>query len=407
MNSVKSHINSSLGYFLLAALLGVLLRTFVVAPMPIPMDYRYIVHTHSHIALLGWVYIALTSLLYYMFLRKQELKRKYKRIFWFTQLCLLGMLVTFPFQGYALFSIIFSTLFLIASYWFTGFFLKNVSKSVKDTNAYRCIAVSLWFMVGSSVGPWALGPIMTLLGPESIWYRLAIYFYLHFQYNGWMILALIGLFIHIMELHGVKMSSKTFKIFFWNAVLGIILSVFLSALWTGPHLLLYLLGGMGAILQLIALVVLVWFCYKKRSGLKSVLTKMQYGMLILVAVLLCAKMMLQLLSTFPYFANLAATILDFTVGYLHWTFLGVISLGLFFVLEYFRMIKLTRVSYAIYLMGFVFTETLIFYKGMAAWLRWPLVDGYLKYLAIGSVLIPIAILLILWQSNTKVKRTDN
>jgi hypothetical protein len=316
------------------------------------------------------------------------------------------MLLSFPFQGYALFSIIFSTLFLLASYWFTWFFIKNVPKSIKGTNAYRCLKVALWFMVGSSVGPWAMGPIITLLGPESIWYRLAIYFYLHFQYNGWMVFALIGLFIYFLEQHRISMSPNTFKVIFWSLVVGIILSSFLSALWTGPGLVFYLLGGTGAILQLIGLLVLIRFCYVNRSKLKSVLTTLQYGVLVLVAVLLLSKMILQLLSSLPYFANLAATILDFTIGYLHWTFLGVISMGIFFFLEYFGLIKLTKSSNFIYLMGFAFTEVLIFYKGMAAWLRWPLVDGYLKYLAMGSVLIPLAILLILWKSNTKVRAID-
>lgn len=313
------------------------------------------------------------------------------------------MLLSFPFQGYALFSIFFSTLFLLSSYWFTAFFIKNVANPLKKTYSYRFIVVALWFMVGSSIGPWALGPIMTLMGPESIWYRLAIYFYLHFQYNGWMVFALIGLFIHIMETHGISMTPKTFKVIFWNAVLGIVLSVFLSALWTGPSSVLYLLGGMGAILQLIAVVVLFRFCSINRRGLKSVLSKRQYEILILVAVLLIVKMILQLFSTLPYFANLAVTILDFTIGYLHWTFLGVISIGIFFLLDYFGLIKFTKPTYFIYLMGFAFTEILIFYKGMAAWLRWPLVEGYLKYLAMGSALIPLAILLILWKSNTTVK----
>ncbi|WP_086477574.1 hypothetical protein [Arenibacter amylolyticus] len=404
MISIKAHINGSLGYFLLAALLGVLLRTYVVSPIPIPINYRYIVHTHSHIALLGWVYIGLTSLLFHIYLSNRNLDRRYKRIFWFTQLSLVGMLLSFPFQGYALFSIIFSTLFLVASYWFTGFFIKNVPSYIKKTHSYRCIVVALWFMVGSSVGPWALGPIMTLLGPESIWYKLAIYFYLHFQYNGWMILALIGLCLYILEKHGITMTQKTFKAFLWTVVSGMVLSVFLSALWIEPSWILYFMGGAGAILQLLALWLLIQFCYSNRSTLYSIFTKSQFRVLLVITLLLGVKMILQLLSTLPYFANLAATILDFTIGYLHWTFLGVISMGLFFVLEYFRLIKLTKLSFAIYLMGFVFTETLIFYKGVVAWMRWPLWDGYLTYLAVGSGLIPLAILLMLWQSNKYKKK---
>jgi len=52
-------------------------------------------------------------------------------------------------------------------------------------------------------------------------------------------------------------------------------------------------------------------------------------------------MLLQLLTAFPYFANLAATFLDFTVGYLHWTFLGVVTIALFFLLDYFKLMRIS------------------------------------------------------------------
>ncbi|MBC8769770.1 hypothetical protein H4O18_17355 [Arenibacter sp. BSSL-BM3] len=392
----KSHIKVSLGYFLLAALLGVVLRTYVVAPMPI--NYRFIVHTHSHIALLGWVYIALTTLLYHLFLKKEDLQGKYRGIFWFTQLCLLGMLLSFPFQGYALFSIVFSTLFLLASYWFTAFFIKYAPTSIKNTKAYICVRAALWFMIGSSLGPWALGAIMTILGPESIWYRLAIYFYLHFQYNGWMILGLTGLLFYLLEKHQIIISPRIFKYFFWTTLLGIVLSFFLSTLWTGPALIYYILGGLGALLQLIGFGILLKICYGNRLVLQSGFSKFQFGILKLGAILLFVKMMLQLLTAMPYFANLASTVLDFTIGYLHWTFLGVITLGLFFFLEFFGFIKLSKSSYVVYILGFAITELLIFYKGMAAWLGWPLFEAYLKLLVLGSSLIPIALILILWHS---------
>ena len=390
----KTHIKVSLGYFLLAALLGVLLRTFVVAPMPI--NYRFIVHTHSHIALLGWVYIALTTLLYHLFLDKQLLEKSYRRIFWFTQLCLLGMLLSFPFQGYALFSIIFSTLFLLASYWFSAFFIKHAPQSLKGTKAYICVKYALWFMIGSSIGPWSLGAIMTVLGPESIWYRLAIYFYLHFQYNGWMILALMGLFFYLMEHLKINISTKTFRYFFRTTVLGIILSFFLSTLWTGPELIYYILGGLGAFLQLIGYGILINICLGNRVVFKSALSPFQFNILKLVAFLLLVKMILQWLTAWPYFANLAATVLDFTIGYLHWTFLGVISVAIFFFLEFFGLTKLTRMALAMYLGGFLLTEGLMFYRGMAAWLGWPLFEDYSKLLAGGSLLIPMAVILVLW-----------
>jgi len=132
--------------------------------------------------------------------------------------------------------------------------------------------------------------------------------------------------------------------------------------------------------------------------LKSRLSPIQYSSLKLVSVLLLVKMLLQLLTALPYFASLSTTILDFTIGYLHWTFLGVVSLGLFFFLDYYKMIKLSKTGLIVYFTGFVITELLIFYRGTAAWLGWGLIEGYSDVLAVGSLLIPISLMVILWTS---------
>ena len=94
MNILKKHSVIALSYFLLITLLGVLLRCFSV--IEIDFNYRHIVHAHSHIALLGWVYTALMILIYKLYLKKTNIERKYLRIFWCTQITVVGMLFTFP-----------------------------------------------------------------------------------------------------------------------------------------------------------------------------------------------------------------------------------------------------------------------------------------------------------------------
>ena len=174
MVKLKAHTNIALGYFFLVGLLGVFLRFFFV--IPIPANFRYVVHAHSHVALLGWVYIGLTTLIYKMYFSEAGFGKTYRRIFWFTQFTIIGMLVTFPFTGYALFSISFSTLFLFASYFLAWFILKKTPPNYKTTFSFKFIKASLWYMVFSSIGPWALGGIMATLGSGSIWYKMAIYF---------------------------------------------------------------------------------------------------------------------------------------------------------------------------------------------------------------------------------------
>src|SRR5690606_25130782 len=192
--------------------MGLLLRFFFVTP--VPLNYKFILHAHSHTALLGWIYLGLTTLVYKLFLSEAQKPKLYKHIFIFTNICIVGMLVTFPIQGYALFSIIFSTLFLFASYWFSWFAIKYIPKKFRNRFSWKLIKTALLYLVLSSIGPWAIGGVMATLGPESIWYKTSIYFYLHFQYNGWFILALLGFVFYFFEEKGIIFNPQRLKSFF-------------------------------------------------------------------------------------------------------------------------------------------------------------------------------------------------
>ena len=388
------HVRLGLVYFCLAALLGVLLRSFPM--LGFQFNYRYVVHAHSHIALLGWVYVGLTTLLHLCFVESKNSSVVYKRIFWCTQGTLIGMLLTFPFTGYALFSIIFSTLFLIVSYVFVYHFWKNIKPELKQSKGLQCAKAALLYLVVSSIGPWALGAIMNTLGAQSIWYRLAIYFYLHFQYNGWMVLALVALFLFAMERKGIAIPQKGFAQFFKLVNLGIVLTFLLSVLWTEPPTPIYVLAGLGALVQLYAFIRLGLLIKNKITLLYF--SKLQLYLVWMVVILGIIKMSLQLLTALPYFAELATMYLDFTVGYLHLTFLGVISLGLFLFMDFYDLVKVSARSLGWYLLGFVVTELLIFHKGITAWLQWELLENYTEILTVGSMLIPVGLILMLYHN---------
>ncbi len=388
---IRKHILLAVLFFALATFIGLLLRLFVIWPIGIP--YKYLVHTHSHIALLGWVYLALTSLIYGLYLNVPTNTERYRYLFWFTQLTLVGMLVTFPIQGYGLFSILFSTLFLVASYWFFGFFRRYADSTLKQSPAFRCIDAGLWYMVVSSLGPWALGGIMNTLGPTSVWYRMAIYFYLHFQYNGWMMMALLGIFLFSLSQNGFSMSRKTFTQLFWCANVGIVLSFFLSTLWIEPSWPFYLLGGMGALLQLLVLFLLLkWLLtskYAKSNGKKPP------WLGIVLFSLVGFKLLLQLASAHPVVAELAATVLDFTVGYLHLVFLGIITVAIFMLAEQFGWLKISKWAMAIYLFGFFASEFLIVYRALTAWLGFRAISCHTELLAVASGLIALGLIVMI------------
>lgn len=394
MVNLKQHTNIALGYFLLVGLLGILLRLFFVTP--IGANFRYVVHAHSHIALLGWVYIGIVTLIYKMYYTEVGLSKTYLRIFWFTNITVLGMLGTFPFQGYAFLSITFSTFFLIASYLMAWFFLTKIPVHYKAKNSYRCIRASLIYLIVSSIGPWAIGGVMATLGNTSIWYKLSIYFYLHFQYNAWFILALAGVFFYILEKAGILISKNDFRRFFNLLNAGIILSLFLSVLWIKPPAIFYLIGATGAVVQLLALYQFFKITGPGWTSLKTKASPYLRLLLKISAIILIIKVLMQLLTAIPFFAELTYRYPDFVIGYLHLVFLGVISVALFAFLLYFGLLKFKKRIFHIYFTGFILSEILIFYKGAAMWWSLAFFSDYFLLLAIASSLMPVSIGFLLY-----------
>lgn len=418
--SIQKQVRIALRYFLIAAGLGVLLRLLHV--FDIEFTYKFIKHGHSHIALLGWIYVCLTTILYKLFVKQEkQIARRFNLGFVATQITLIGMLITFPIQGYALFSIVFSTLFLFVSYWFTWFFFKNIKDKIKTSASFPYIKASLYYLVLSSIGPWALGGIMATLGNTSVWYRLAIYFYLHFQYNGWMLLALLGIIIFLMERGGITLSRnraseiynqreseavKRNKNLFLLINASIVLTVLLSALWTAPENYVYGLSAFGAAMQVLCLGYALFWIWKNEKAVKRVFTALQYLLFKIVLIVLSIKLLLQFVGSFPYFANLSSNIIELTIAYLHWMFLGIISVSLFLILDMLKLITLRRKQVYYYLIGFILTEGLLIYKGIAIWSQsFTITDYFNEYLLVTSGLLFTAIAWLVFKP--KINLTQN
>ena len=369
--------------------MGILLRFYFITPLP--FNYKFLLHAHSHTALLGWVYLGLTTLIYRIFLQDAQKPKLYKRIFIFTNICILGMLITFPFQGYALFSITFSTLFLFASYWFSWFAIKHVPSHFKNRFSWKLIKNSLWYLVISSIGPWAIGIVMATLGPESIWYKTSIYIYLHFQYNGWFILALLGVLFYILEEKQIHFNPQKLKSFNILLNTGVIFTVFLSVLWFKPPIIFYVLGLIGALAQMLAFYEVYSMVNPHFRALQKSITAHGNLLLKIAGGLLVLKLFMQVFSAFPYIANLAFILKDFVIGYLHLVFLGIVITTMLSFLQYFKLLKLPKIFIGLFLFAFVTTEILIFYKASAIWLGLPIFKEYFLLLAILSCLFPIAV----------------
>jgi hypothetical protein len=402
MITVKSQSNIALFYLLIAAILGILLRLFPISDFN--ATFRFIVHTHSHIALLGWVYIALTTIIYKIGIPKEK-KGAYNVLFWCTQITIIGMLFSFPFIGYALYSILFSTLFLLCSYWFYYFFRKHNNLN-KNAISYKFINASLLFLIISSLGPWLLGIIMNTVGNSSHWYKNAIYFYLHFQYNGWFLFCLIGVFFYILETRKLTFSRTKATLFYQLFTISCVLTLFLSFLWIKPDAVLFIIAGIGALLQLTSFFLFHKIIKEVAHKLKDLFGLFNYRILQFILGLFFIKVVLQLFSAIPYFSKITYAYIDFVIGYLHLTFLGIITLTILVFLNFLQLILLPKIWVRIFLIGFVLSETLLFYKGIAIWLQKEYTENYFIYLVGISSLLPLSILGIFCKNVVKISSTQ-
>ena len=163
MFQISKQLKNSLLFFGIAALLGSYLRAFPL--LPSWANYKFILHTHSHIALIGWVYLFLSGLIverYTNYLNSRFYKILYKTSIY----SIIGMMLSFPIQGYALWSIVFSTLFLVVSYLLLYWILKSKNDFALQSSSFKFIKSGLYYLAISSIGPWALG-LMELSSPNS------------------------------------------------------------------------------------------------------------------------------------------------------------------------------------------------------------------------------------------------
>ena len=379
-------------YFIITILLGLSLRVSYIAD--VFFNIRHVTHSHSHIGLLGWIYTILSSLICQYFLRETD-RKPYFILFLCTQFCILGMLFSFPFGGYFLYSIIFSSLFIICTYWFSIFFLKrskkynfirfSISKSVDVENdkplSLKFVHWGIYFLILSSIGIWLLPLAIVKAGKGSDWYNSALYFFLHFQYNGWFLAVLFGLLVGEIE-HKSLLNSKRLKGALYNFVIGTIGSVTLS--WVGffNEPILYIIGNISGFLLLAS----IFELYRAYMQLEKPAFLMQ--MFLLLCML---KTIFMFLGSFPWIAEVVLPNREFVISYLHFTFLGVIGFGVLHFLEKNLHIHFPYWSLSLYTTAFVGSEILIAYKGIAILCELFVPDNYYLLLVVFSSLFFIAV----------------
>lgn len=306
----------ALGYFALAAILGALLRALTLYPVP-GLDAGHLLHTHSHIAFLGWVFNACFVLGRTAFPSPRSGKQWW--CLWILlQVGVVGMLFSYPIQGYGPVSIAFSTLHMGASAVF-AWWLWGATGATAAARPHLRIALAA--LVLSGLGPLALGPLAALDLRDSPGYTLAIYFYLHAHYNGWFVFFLQAMAVQVAG--KAVDETKALRAARWLAA-GLVLTFAQSTLWLDPPSWVRLLAGIGGGVQLIGAILLGQALWPTRPRWPSGIGR---GLVALVIASWGLKLVLQALAALPALAPLANH-RYIAIAFLHLIFLGLVTPGL-------------------------------------------------------------------------------
>ncbi len=388
----KSWLLTCLINFLCAALLGLLLRFVFVYPLGI--NFRYVTHAHSHVAMLGWVYLMLFSFIVYYFIPK--FSKAYSRLFWVTEIAVVGMILSFPFQGYAAISIGFSTLHIFCSYYFFRLVWKD--QKGNDLAERHLLKASLLFMLLSTIGIWCLGPAVATMGNQSAFFNIAIQFFLHFQFNGWFLFAVLAIFFKILSGHSLKIDPQKFKWFFRWLLLATILTMALPVSWYAFHPVLLWINAIGVLSQLVAAVFFILLLKPLWPLFWPQISGLSKGMLGFALICFALKIGLQTTSLFPEIAQVSAQIRNFVIGFIHLLMLGVISGFLFTFLLQSRFVdpqsNLLKWGITSFLLGFLASELLLFIQGGMFYFGVGSIPHYYLSLFVFSAFLVVGILLI-------------
>ena len=388
--------------FFIASCFGLLLRAaFVYPEVNAYFTYSYVLHAHSHLAMLGWLYLLVFVLFVHFFSIKTSKEQTfYNRLFWLTQVAVIGMTLTFPFQGYAAPSIFFSTLHILCSYAF-GYRLWKYN-TIKNPQTKWLLKTAIICLFVSTFGAWALGPIGGILGKTSVYFQLCIQFFLHFQLNGWFLTAFITLFFHYFI--GTK-SLPYFTSFYGLWMLSIVLTFGLVCAWYLDTPQFFTLNTIGVIAQFLAFGILGYSLWK-RIQLKRIFSFSQLWFLLALSSLVL-RILIQLSTVIESIATPTQVIRSWIIGFIHLNMLGILTgfgIWLLIQLNQIRVNGIVKLATICLLSAFVTTQLILLIQGLTLVTGISFAFQEYKWLFACSLGFPIGILLLLVANGITSKR---
>lgn len=388
--NIKFWLKISLINLCIVAILGLLMRYKIGFEFPY-LDQKHLQHSHSHFAFAGWLAHTLMVLMVYFIQTKiTDFKgNKYNTIIIANLICSYGMLISFIIQGYGLVSIALSTASILVSYIFVYRFIKDLKILDDDLLAKNWFKAALFFNVISSLGTFYLAYMMATKNVVQDWYLSSIYYYLHFQYNGWFFFACMGLAFGFLNLRKSEHTfyETSFKLF----EIACVPAYFLSTLWLDLPLWIYIITVIAALVQVYAWFKFLPILLKTRKNVLESYSPLLRYILVFVSFALSIKLLLQLGSTVPIISQLAFGFRPIVIAYLHLILLGIMTLFLLFYIYANHLILISKnIKYGVFLftIGVLLNEIVLAVQGVAAF-------SYTIIPFVNEILFGVAILLLI------------
>lgn len=360
MSSFSKWIKISFLNLLIVALCGVILRYKIVFSLPI-IEQKHLLHAHSHFAFTGWITQTIFTFLVFFLQKKNNIDAyaKYKWLLIANLLSAYGMLIAFTIQGYAFYSITFSTISIIVLAIFAVYYWKDLNRHEGNTLASFCCKAALIFAQISSLATFMLAWLMANKFEGQYWYVAAIYFFLHFQYNGWFFFG--SLAILFMMIPKENYNSIVAKKLCVTLVACCVPAYLLSVINFAIPAYAYAIATIAGIVQCVAL---IWLLIIMRPALNVVKSGNKW-LYQLVAAAVTIKFLLQMCSTIPALSILAFGSRPIIVGYLHLVLLCIISLFLLATSRnYLNYNSLFKAATVVFVIGIIANEAVLMGQGL-------------------------------------------
>ena len=216
-------------------------------------------------------------------------------------------------------------------------------------------------------GTFVLAYMMASHNIDQHSYLASVYFFLHFQYNGWFLFGIIGAALYFLKqnFHVSIDDGLPFRFLKWS----VLPAYGLSVLWMDLPWFVYILVVAFVILQTVGIAILLLRIYSvKDKVVPHILPLIKWGSLFAGSAY-GIKFLLQLFSVIPAMSKLAFGFRPIVIAYLHLVLLAASSTTLILLLTGLGVLKYNRNfarGFYVLLIGIFCNEAILALQGFAS-----------------------------------------